>query len=153
MSTSAAERNRNLGLAINRDIWNARRFELIPDYFDEDFVADYSPRVVRRGWADIEEAVNGAHRVFDGFREDVRHVIADDEHVVVHFTISGRQVEPWGPIPATNRMVSYDEIVIMTIRDGKVVHQIGVADNLLALQQVGAVPAPSGLAAGSSSES
>jgi hypothetical protein len=33
-----------------------------------------------------------------------------------------------------------------------VVHQIGVADNLLALQQVGAVPDPSGFAASSSSE-
>jgi hypothetical protein len=152
MSMDVAERNRNLGLAINRDIWNGRRFELIPQYFSEDFVADYSPRVVRRGWADIEEAVNGAHSVFEGFREEVRHVIADSEHVVVHFTISGRQVQPWGPIPATNRKVSYDEIVIMTIRDGKVVHQIGVADNLLALQQVGAIPDPSGFSAAASDE-
>ena len=64
----AAERNRNRGLAINLDIWNDRRFELIPDYFSEDFVADYSPRVVRRGRAGIEESVNSAHRVFEGFR-------------------------------------------------------------------------------------
>jgi predicted ester cyclase len=108
--------------------------------------------VVRRGWADIEEAVQAAHRVFEGFREDVRHVIADADHVVVHFTISGRQVRPWGPIPATNRRVSYDEIVVMTIQEGKVVHQIGVADNLLALQQIGAVPDPSGFATASSDE-
>ena len=146
------ERNRNLGLAINRDIWNDRRIELIPDYFSEDFVADYSPRVVRRGWAGIEAAVNAAHLVFEGFREEVRHVIADADHVVVDFTISGSRVQPWGPIPATNRLVSYDEIVIMTIHEDKVVHQIGVADNLLALQQVGALPDPSGFVAASSDD-
>jgi hypothetical protein len=39
MLMDVIERNRNLGLAINRDIWNDRRFELIPDYFSEDLVA------------------------------------------------------------------------------------------------------------------
>jgi len=40
--------------------------------------------------------------------------------------------------------VQFDEIVILTLRDGKVVHQRGVADNLTALRQVGVLPgAPS----------
>jgi hypothetical protein len=38
MLMDVIERNRNLGLAINRDIWNDRRFELIPDYFSEDAI-------------------------------------------------------------------------------------------------------------------
>jgi predicted ester cyclase len=93
--------------------------------------------------------VEAAHRTFEGFREEVHRVVADDEQVVLHFTISGRQVGAWGPIPATNRVVRYDEIVIMTVRDGKVCHQVGVADNLLALQQLGAVADPSGFTTGS----
>lgn len=149
VGTDQAEQNARLGLAINALIWNERRFDLIPDFFTEDFVADYSPRAVRRGWAELEQAVEGAHSSFEGFREEVHRVIADDDHVVLHFTISGRQVEPWGPIPATNRVVAYDEIVIMTIRDGKVCHQVGVADNLLALQQLGAVADPSSFTTGS----
>lgn len=144
MSTDLADQNRRLGFAINELIWNERRFDRIPEFFTEDFVADYSPRVVRRGQEQIEQAVNAAHRTFEGFREEVHRVIADDEHIVVHFTISGRQVQAWGPVPATNRVVSYDEIVMMTVRDGKVCHQVGVADNLLALQQLGAVADPSG---------
>lgn len=138
------EQNRRLGLAINQEIWNERRFDRIPDYFTEDFVADYSPRVIRRGRAEIEQMVQNAHQTFEGFREDVQHVIADSDHVVLHFTISGTHVRDWGPIPATNRAVKYDEIVIMKIRDGKVFHQIGTADNLLALQQLGAIPDPAG---------
>jgi hypothetical protein len=40
--------------------------------------------------------------------------------------------------------VAYDEIVIMQICEGKVFRQVGVADNLLALQQLGAIPDPAG---------
>lgn len=40
--------------------------------------------------------------------------------------------------------VRYDEIVIMTVRDGKVCHEVGVADHLLALPQLGAVADLSG---------
>lgn len=72
--------------------------------------------------------------------------------VVLHFSISGRQVRNWGPIPATNRPVRYDEIVIMQIRDMKVYRQVGVADNLLGLQQIGAIADPAGFGRRSLSE-
>lgn len=77
--------NRELGLRINKEIWNEQRFENIPHYFTEDFVADYSPRVVRKGRDQIEEMVRAAHRTFEGFKEEVHHIIADDSYVVVHF--------------------------------------------------------------------
>lgn len=142
--TDISERNRRLALAINEEIWNGRQLEKIPDYFDEDFVADYSPRVIRRGHRDIEQMVNDAHATFEGFHEQVHRVIADDDSVVVHFTITGKQVRDWGPVAVTNRTISYDEIVVMQIREGRVFHQVGVADNLLALQQLGMIPDPAG---------
>jgi predicted ester cyclase len=141
-------RNRELGLAINRDVWNGRRFDLIPQYFSEDFVADYAPRSVRRGHEGVRAMVEAAHETFEGFRETVHNVIADGDHVVMHFTITGRQVAPWGPIPATGKSVSYDEIVVMKVRDGKVFWQRGVSDALLALQQLGAIPDPAGFTRG-----
>ena len=47
-------------------------------------------------------------------------------------------------MPATNKKVKYDEIVIMKVRDGKVFHQVGITDTLLALQQMGRIPDPAG---------
>ena len=136
--------NEQLGLRINQEIWNDRRFERIPDYYTEDFVSDYSPRIVREGREQIAEAVNSAHATFEGFRETINHVIADASHVVLHFTITGRQVKDWGPVPATGKRVKYNEVVIMEIRDGKVCRQTGVLDTLLALQQLGRIPDPAG---------
>jgi len=141
---SISEDNRRLGMRINQEIWNEQRFENIPRYFTEDFVADYSPRVVREGHDQLEEMVRAAHLTFEGFKEEVHHVVADDRFVVLHFTISGRQVRDWGPIPATNWLVNYDEIVIMEVRDGRVCRQRGVSDALLALQQLGQIPDPAG---------
>lgn len=142
--TSLAEKNKALGLRINTEIWNKQRFDLIPECFTEDFVANYSPRIVREGRDQIQQMVESAHATFEGFTETVRSVVADDRSVVLHFTISGRQVGDWGPVAATNRKVKYDEIIIMQIRDGKVCHQVGVTDTLLALQQMGSIPDPAG---------
>ena len=138
------EHNRLLGSQINRDIWNDQRFELIPEYYAENFVADYSPRVVREGRDKIQEMVLSAHSTFEGFKETIHTLVADEDHIVVHFTITGRQVKPWGTLPASGKQVKYDEIVIMQVADGKVCRQIGVQDTLLALQQLGFVPDPSG---------
>jgi predicted ester cyclase len=125
MMTKAAAFNRELGLKINREIWNGRRFDKIPEYFAEEFVADYSPTFVRHGRHHVQEAVEHAHAAFEDFREEIKTIVADDERVVLHFTIRGRHTGQWGPLPGTGKAVAFDEIVIMTVRDGKVVHQGG----------------------------
>lgn len=132
--------NRALGLKINQEVWNRGELDKIPDYFSEDFVMDYSPNFVRRGRDQLRGAVERSHAAFDNFREDVKLVIADDTRVVIHFTIRGRHTGQWGPLLPSGKDVEFDEIVIMTIRDGKVVHQTGVIDNVTGLRQVGVLP-------------
>ena len=138
--TTSTEFNRRLGLKINREIWNEGRVDRIPLYFSEDFVSDRGPYGVVRGLDNLRLAVERSHRTFEGFAEEVHTVVADDQHVVIHFTIKGRQVAPWGPIPPTGREVAMDEIVIMTVRDSKIVRLVGIVDNLTGLRQVGVLP-------------
>ena len=138
--TKAAAFNRELGLKINRDIWNGRQFDKIPEYFAEDLVSDYSPGFVREGRQHIQPAVERSHAAFEGFREEIKTIVADDDCVVIHFTIKGKHTGQWGPLAATGKEVAFDEIVIMTVREGKVVRQVGVIDNLTGLRQVGAIP-------------
>ena len=137
-----ADFNRELAQRINREIWNERRFDKLAAYFSDDFVMDYAPHFVRRGHEALRAAVERSHQTFEGFREEIKTVVADEDRVVVHFTIKGRQTGPWGPLPPTGRDVAFDEIVIMTVSQGKVVHQTGVIDNLTGLRQVGVLPTP-----------
>lgn len=146
MATDQASFNHSLALKINQEIWNERQVEKIPHYFTEDFVADYAPRSTVHGHDGVRQMVERAHGTFDGFKETVKQVVADAEKAVIHFTISGRQVEAWGSLPATGKPVSFDEIVILEFKDGKVSKQTGVADNLLAMQQLGVIPDPMGFA-------
>jgi SnoaL-like polyketide cyclase len=41
-----------------------------------------------------------------------------------------------GALPATGKRAQFDEIVILQIRDGKVLRQRGIVDNLSALRQL-----------------
>ena len=138
--TEVSNFNRALGHRINQEIWNGQQFDRIPEYFAEDVVLDYSPHFVLRGREHVRAAVERSHAAFEGFREEIKTIVADDERVVVHFTIKGKHTGQWGPLPGTGKDVAFDEIVIMTVRDGKVVHQVGVIDNLTGLRQVGVMP-------------
>ncbi len=141
--SSVAAFNRELGLRINREIWNEGRVEKLADYFAADFIADRSPYGVIRGLDELRASVERSRAAFEGFREEVRAVVADDDHVVVHFTIQGCHTGDWGPLAPTGRDVAFDEIVIMRVRGGKVFELSGVIDNLTGLRQVGAIPSPS----------
>src|SRR5262249_17025093 len=90
----------------------------------------------------VRAMVEGAWTAFPDYHEEVHELIAEGDRVVIHLTISGTQQGQWGPLPATGKRVAFDEIVILQIRDGKVLKQRGIVDNLSALRQLGAVPTP-----------
>jgi predicted ester cyclase len=134
--------NRLLAEQINREIWNERQFDRVPRYFHEDFVADYSPYGTHQGRDEIVGMVERAHAAFDGFHERILMIVADDDHVVMRITTTGRHTGPWGPLAPTGHHVEFDELVVMTIRDNKVIHQTGIVDNLTALRQLDVIPGP-----------
>ena len=45
-------------------------------------------------------------------------------------------------IPPSGRRVAFDEILLLRIRDGRVVWQRGIPDNVAALRQLGILPSP-----------
>jgi len=137
-----SEQNKSLVREITDVIWNGRELHRIPEFYAPDFVGDYRPYALRQGHEGIRAMVEGAWTAFPDYHEEVHELIAEGDRVVVHLTISGTQRGQWGPLPATGKRVEFDEIVILQIRDGKVLRQRGIVDNLLALRQLGAVPSP-----------
>jgi hypothetical protein len=74
--------------------------------------------------------------------EEVRDVVAEGSRVALRFTVSGTQSGQWGILPPIGKRVEFGEVVILDLRDGRVVRQRGVTDNLTALRQLGILPAP-----------
>src|SRR5262249_34041448 len=72
----------------------------------------------------------------------IQPCVAEGSLVVARFTISGTQSGRWGVLPPTGKRVQFEEIVILELRDGRVVYQRGIPDNLTALRQLGVLSTP-----------
>ncbi len=137
-----SEENKRLVREITDLVWNSRGVDRIPEFYAPDFVGDYRPYALRQGHEGVRAMIEGAWAAFPDYHEEVHELIAEGDRVVVHLTISGTQQGQWGPLLATGKRAAFDEIVILQLRDGKVIRQRGVVDNLSALRQLGAVPSP-----------
>lgn len=137
-----SEEHKRLVREITEVVWNGRGVDRIPDFYASDFVGDYRPYALREGHEGVRAMVEGAWAAFPDYHEEVHALIAEGDRVVVHLTISGTQQGQWGTLPPTGKRAEFDEIVILQIRDGKVLRQRGIVDNLSALRQLGAVPSP-----------
>jgi predicted ester cyclase len=138
-----SKENKKLVHEITEVVWNRCCLDRIPEFYAEDFVADYRPYCpLREGHEGIRGMVEGAWAAFPDYHEELHELIAEGDRVVAHLTISGTQQGQWGPLPPTGRRAEFEEIVILQIRDGKVCKQRGIVDNLSALRQLGVVPSP-----------
>jgi predicted ester cyclase len=137
-----SEENKRLVREITEVVWNRCGLDSIPEFYALDFVADYRPYALREGHEGIRGMVEGAWTAFPDYHEEVHELISEGDRVVVHLTISGTQQGQWGSLPATGRHAQFDEIVILQIRDSKILRQRGIVDNLSALRQLGVVPTP-----------
>ena len=138
----AVERNKALVRELTEVVWNQRGLDRIPDFYGPDFVGDYRPYALRQGHEGIRASVAGAWTAFPDYHEEILELIGEGDRVVVHLAISGTQRGQWGPLSPTGKRVQFEEIVILQIRDGKVLRQRGIVDNLNALRQLGVVPTP-----------
>ncbi len=137
------EKNKQIVRQLTEEIWNRAEFAKIPDYYADGYEADYRPYApVRRGHEAIQGMVERAHAAFSNYHEELKDVLADGDKVVARFTVSGEQTGKWGAIRPTGKSVAFDEIVVLTFKDEKVIHQTGIADNVAALHQLGLIPMP-----------
>jgi predicted ester cyclase len=133
------EQNKTLVRQLTEQIWNGGAFDRIPEFYSVDYVADYRPYAqLRHGHDGIRGMVERARAAFPDYHEEIREMVAEGDVVVVRLTITGTQGGQWGRLAPTGRRAMFDEVVFLQIRDGKVVSQRGVADNLTALRQLGA---------------
>ncbi|HUA33278.1 MAG TPA: ester cyclase [Candidatus Binataceae bacterium] len=131
------EKNKELVRQITEQLWNGRAYDKIPEFYAEDYVADYSPYAIHHGLEGIRGMVERAYTTFTDYHEELREMIAEGDMVVLRITISGFQTGQWGPLPPSGKRVEFDEAIFLRLRDGKVVHQRGIVDNLAALRQLG----------------
>lgn len=70
----------------------------------------------------------------------VEETIAQDNKVMVRFTMTGTQTNPFMEMPATGKHVAVTAMNIYEFKDGKIVREHGLPDLFSMLKQFGIIP-------------
>ena len=137
------ERNKASVRQLTEEIWNRAELDKASRYYSEDFITDYAPYAPpRKGLAGLRTMVEGAYKTFIDYHEEITDLIGEGDRVMVRLLITGTHTGHYGPIPPTGKKIAIQEVVVLTFRDGKIVHQRGLTDNLNTLRQLGVAPTP-----------
>lgn len=104
-------------------------------------VVSHSPFPGQKPGAEgLKEAMITFRQAFPDLKAKAEDIIAENDKVVGRFTVTATHKGDFMGIPATGKQVSYEEIVIVRLQDGKIVEHWSVADTMTMMQEIGAVP-------------
>ena len=76
------------------------------------------------------------HSAFSDVRHEIHLMLAEDDLVSAAITIHTKHTGEWEGIAATGRTVSFADLVVLRLRDGKVVEEWAVVDMAHLRQQL-----------------
>lgn len=90
------------------------------------------------------EAYTGVLDMMRGAMPDVQwkveEIIAEGDKIMIRFTMSGTQSNPFMNMPATNKKVQVTAMNIYELKDGKIIREHGLPDLFSMLMQLGVLP-------------
>ncbi|MDG1907344.1 MAG: ester cyclase [Pseudomonadales bacterium] len=123
-------------------IWTEGQTDKVADYYAEDFQADYPTT----NWGECLEGVrNLAKEVRIGlpdYREEIKLLLDSGDYIIVELLIHGTHTGPLGNMPPTGKAVSFRDVTILKLRNGKIIEQRGLSDHLSLFQQLGVTAIP-----------
>ena len=131
-----------------RVIWSEGDTSRVREFYAEDFKADYP---FGEGWG---EGPDGARALADAIRagfpdysEQIEDIVVQGDKVAVKLRITGTHTGPIFGLPGSGRQVDFRDMTICTLRDGRIVEQSGLSDNLSLFAQLGLMEPPAPMAA------
>jgi predicted ester cyclase len=115
-------------------------WSILDDFISDDFVAHTPPFPGVSLDRDGMKAAAEMFRVATPGRHEIKLQVAEGDLVVSYIAGKGVHAGTLLGIPATNRTVETDGLVIHRVRDGKIVEYWAVSDIARVLQQIGILP-------------
>jgi steroid delta-isomerase-like uncharacterized protein len=141
---SAQENAAAVGRA--RQQWNAGNLDSYLELYDPDIVF-HGLQGVEPGIDSVRGFYQAFWAAFPGCQLDFEDTIAEGDRVAIRFAVRGTHGGDFQGIPATGKSVVIPGMTMLRFQDGKCVERWTQADFLGLLQQLGAIPAPAGVAA------
>jgi len=117
------------------------------DVLDEVVLEDYVEHVELppgspQGRDGLKALVTMVRAAFPDFHYLIEDEIAEADRYVLRCTAQGTHKGDFQGIPATGRFVSWEEVHIARVQDGKLAEHWAVYDTASMLRQLGAIPQP-----------
>ena len=135
--------NEEIVRAACQVVWTDGEIERAGEFYAEDFVADYPHANWGTGLDGVKINAANIRKGFPDYREQIDELIDAGDNIIVRLTIRGTHLGPLGPLPATGKMVEFRDVTVCQVKNGKIVKQWGLSDNLTIFQQLGVVELPS----------
>jgi steroid delta-isomerase-like uncharacterized protein len=137
------QENKALCARPHEEIFNQGNLAVADEIFSSEFIfheAHLPP--LPRGPESIKMVATMLRRAFPDLHLTLEDSIAEGDRVVNRWSFRGTQHGEFASVPPTGREVAISGIDVWRIKDGKIVENQQVVDNLGLLQQLGAVPQP-----------
>lgn len=129
------ERNKNLVRHMNHQVWNKGDLDMIGELYAPDFVRHFLPDGSQlRGINSLRARVRDHREAFPDWQEEIQHIVAEGDLVVLHFVSTGTNKGSWLGNPATGRNIRIHEVSIFRIEDGRIAEQWLMPD-IFSMQQ------------------
>lgn len=93
----------------------------------------FTPTMIQR----VQRVVGNIRKAFPDFHVTIEEQIAEGDKVVTRWTAHGTQLGQWGDFPPTGKPVTWKEIYIMRLVDGKIAEAVRENNYVEMIEQVG----------------
>jgi len=121
------EQNKTLFKRFVDEVFNNKNVDVLDELMDFTVV-------------EHKEEITAFLDAFPDLHVTVEDLIAEGDKIVGRVTLTGTHLGELMGIPATGKKVSFSEILIIRISNGKAVEQWEVADTMSMMQQLGVIP-------------
>lgn len=136
----SAEENKAVVRAMVEEVFNKKNVDALGDYIAEDMVDHNPPPTDKPGLEGYKDMFRMYLSAFPDLNLQVDDVLAEGDKVVMRVTTTGTHQGDFAGIAATGKKVSFGEIHVVRVADGKMVEHWGVEDQMGMMQQLGVIP-------------
>jgi predicted ester cyclase len=119
------------------EVLNGGRFERAGRFLDEHVVSHYPFPGQQPGLEGFIDAMRAFRVAFPDLHAKAAQYVAEGDKVVGHFEVQGTHRGEFMGLAATGKPISYEEIAIVRLAQGRIVEHWAVADALAIMQQLG----------------
>ena len=104
-------------------IWNECDVSRVNEFYSDNFEADYPHTDWGNGLVGLCNLATQVHSDLPGYTENIDQLIDAGDKIIVILSITGSH-------PVSGDEISFRDVTVLTIKDGKIVNQRGVGDLL-----------------------